>query len=400
MKAFVSLLVVAGLAAGGWFGYEKYGRRRGSDEFITATVDRGDIVATVSATGTVQPITKVLVGSQVSGTVTRWYADFNHSVKQGDLLLELDQDRYKTAVAQRDAAVKVAQARAEESRVRLADAEREFKRIDALAQRKVASDNEHLVAKMTRDAAAATLQASQAELESAQAELESAKVDLSKTQIASPIEGVVISRDVDAGQTVAASLQAPTLFTIAADLKKMEVDANVAESDVGRIREGMSADFRVDAFPDRRFAGTVRQVRYNPTVVDNIVTYVTIIDVDNRELLLRPGMTATVTFEVAKAANAVRVPNAALRFSLETPAPPEVPGRAPSAVSQLEAGPRLYVLQQGRPQPVPVQIGLTDGSFTELRSGLDAGVRIIIDRRWSAMGGGNRPQMPRGPRMM
>lgn len=398
MKGFITVVLLAALAGGGWYGYQRLAPKSSGDEFVVAALDRGDIVATVSATGTVEPLTKVLVGSQLSGTVTKWYADFNQAVKLGDLLLELDQDRYRTAVSQRLASVRISEARVVESRVRLKDAEREMRRIEGLYQRKAASENEYLTIKATHDAADALVKAADATLEAARAELDAAKVDLSKTQIFSPIDGVVISRDVDAGQTVAASLQAPTLFTIAAGLNKMQVNANVAESDVGRIREGMPADFRVDAFPEQRFRGTVRQVRYNPTIVDNIVTYVTVIDVENPDLLLRPGMTANVTFEVAKAANALRVPNAALRFTLDSPGGPVVPGRAPGAT---RGGPRLYVLAGGSPKPVTVEVGLTDGSFTEVRGGeVDSGANVIVDRRWSAGGGGSRPNQPRGPRFM
>src|SRR5262249_3110597 len=317
MRTLIIIGVLAALGAGGWYGYTAITGRSTGEEFVLSPVDRGDIVASVSATGTVEPTTKVLVGSQVSGTAIKWYADFNAPVKSGDLLVELDPQRYKTDVMQRGAAVKTAEARVEESKVRLKDAKREATRLEGLRKRNAASENEYMIAAMQAEAADATLHANEALLDAARAELGSAEVDLSRTRIMSPIDGVVVSRDIDVGQTVAASLQAPTLYTVAADLRKMQVHANVAESDVGRIKEGMDARFPVDAFPDRRFAGKVSQVRYNPTVVDNVVTYVTVIDVENSELLLRPGMTATVTFEVAKVANALRVPNAALRFTPE-----------------------------------------------------------------------------------
>lgn len=397
MRAFISLIVVFALAGGGWFAYSKYSKRPSDDDFITTVADRGPIVATVAATGTVEPITKVLVGSQVSGTVVKWYADFNQAVKREEVLLELDPDRFKRELEQQTAAVKVAEARLLEAEVRLKDATRERKRIQALFERKAGSENEFYVAQAAEGAADATVKAAAAELDAAKAAKSAAAVDLSRTIIRAPIDGVVISRDVDAGQTVAASLQAPTLFTIAADLRRMQVNANVAESDVGRIREGMPVEFRVDAYPERRFVGKVSQVRFNPTTVDNIVTYVTIVDVDNSELLLRPGMTANVTFEVAKVADALRVPNQALRFSPEGPGATQI-GRPPSGEAGGLRGPRVYQLLQGRLSEIPLIVGLTDGSFTEVRGGeLARGAKIVIDRRWT--GGG--PSSPRpGPQRM
>jgi len=401
MKGLLVVVVLAGLAGGSWYGYRMFNGRPVGEEYVFAPIDRGDIVATVAATGTIQPTTKVVVGSQVSGTVVKLYSDFNAPVKTGELLVEIDPQRFKSQVMQQTAAVKTAEARVEEARVRLRDAQREASRIANLRKSNSASDNEYQVVKTTADAAEATLHANEALLEASKAELESAEVDLSRTRINCPIDGVVISRDIDVGQTVAASLQAPTLFTIAADLRKMQVEANVAESDVGRIREGMQASFRVDAYPDRRFSGTVSQVRYNPTVVDNIVTYVTIIDVENPELVLRPGMTANVTFEVARVANALRVPNAALRFSPELPRASS-DTRGPDSIPGSSRGPKVYRLASGRPAEVTIDIGLTDGSFTEIRGGQVAdGEQIILDRKWG--GGGSpagRPGGMRPPRAM
>ncbi len=397
MKAFLTLVLLSAAGVGGWYGYQRLTARPTSDEFVLAPIDRGDIIATVSATGTIEPTTKVLVGSQVSGTVTKWHADFNAPVRLGDLLVELDPERYKTELMQRQASVKMSEARVEEADVRLRDARREETRLSALRKTYAASENEYQIARMQVEAATASLHAAQAQLELARAELNSVAVDLSRTRILSPLDGVVISRDIDVGQTVAASLQAPTLYTIASDLRQMQVQANVAESDIGRVREDMTASFRVDAYPERRFRGRVSQVRYNPTVVDNIVTYVTIIEVENPDLLLRPGMTATVTFEVAKIANALRVPNAALRFSPE--GPPQIAN--PTARGPGKArGPQVYQLVDGKPKSIQLDIGLTDGSFTEVRGGgLNAGDTIILDRRWSS-GAATRSAPPRGPRMM
>lgn len=400
MKALIWLLVLAGIGVGGWYGYNAWAYRPTGDDFVLAPIDRGEIIATVAATGTVEPTTKVLVGSQVSGTVVKWYMDFNAPVKVGDLLLELDPERYKTDVMRGKAAVKTAEARIEEARARATDARREEQRLGELRKRSAASENEYRIAQAAAEASEATLHAAEATLESAKAELNSAQVDLSRTRIFCPIDGVVVSRDIDAGQTVAASFQAPTLYTIASDLRRMQVQANVAESDIGKVHEGMDARFRVDAFPDRRFQGRVSQVRYNPTIVDNIVTYVTVIDVENPDLLLRPGMTATVTFEVAKVANALRVPNAALRFTPDAPRASN-DTRGPGAAVGGDRKPKIYRLANGRPTPIPVEVGLTDGSFTEVRGNeLADGEQIIIERRWGAAGGAGGQRGPRMPRAM
>lgn len=400
MKGVITLVALVGAGVGGWYGYSALTKGPDAEDFVLAPVDRGEIVATIAATGTVEPTTKVLVGSQVSGTVMKWYVDFNAPVKVGDLLLELDPERYKTDVMRGRAAVKTAEARIEESRVRAKDSRREEQRLGELRKRNAASDNEYKIAQAAAEAAEATLHAAEATLDSVKAELNSSEVDLGRTRIICPIDGVVVSRDIDAGQTVAASFQAPTLYTIASDLRKMQVQANVAESDVGKVHEGMEARFRVDAFPERRFEGRVSQVRYNPTIVDNIVTYVTIIDVENPDLLLRPGMTATVTFEVAKVANALRVPNAALRFSPEAPRA-AADTRGPAAMAGLDHKPKIYRLSDGKPTPIPVDVGLTDGSFTEVRgNALADGEKIIIERRWGAAGGAGAPRGPRMPRAM
>jgi HlyD family secretion protein len=394
MRGVVSLVVVAAVAGGGWYGYRAFNSSDETDQFITAEIERGSIVKTVTATGTIEPTILVLVGTQVSGTVTRWYADFNQSVRAGETLLELDQDRYRSELEQRTAAVRIAEARVAEAEVRHKDLARERKRIEGLYERRVASENEFLQIVAMEEAMKATLLGVQAELESARAAEKAAAVDLSRTVIESPIDGIVISRDVDAGQTVAASLQTPTLFTIAADLRQMQVHAAVAEADVGQVREGMKADFTVDAYPDRRFDGIVSQVRFNPTIIDNIVTYVTLIDVDNENLLLRPGMTANVTFEVARVDDVLRVPNAAMRFS-PTPQMQMAGDRRPMAAPRARGGPRVYKLIDGKPTPVSINVGLSDGAYSQLLDdSIAAGEHIIVERRWG--GGESGPR--RAPR--
>lgn len=410
MKAFLAILVLAGLSAGAYFGYEHWFSRDEQPTYRTAEVKRGELVATVSATGTVEPLLKVVVGSQVSGTVVKWYADFNDHVTEGQVLLELDQDRYKATVEQRKASLAVAKARREESAARLAQARLEFEKIEQALQRMAASEFEVRTARTEVDAAAATVQAGDAQVEASEADLQFANAELSKTVIKAPIDGVVIKRDVDIGQTVAASLQAPSLFLIANDLKQMRVNAAVSETDIGKIREGMDAQFRVDAYPGRKFRGVVSQVRFAETVVDNVVTYTTLIDVNNSDLTLRPGMTATILFEVDKAADTLMVPNAALRFdpagdlAVNNPADWFRPGKGKA----MAAKPRVYKLINQELVEVPIEPGLNDGSNTQVVSGeLVAGDEIVLEktggagapggRRGPPMGGGGG-QM-RGPRM-
>lgn len=397
MKTITLIITAAVIAGGSYFGYTRFSTKQAADAFVLRPLQRGTIIQTVSATGTIEPITKVIVGSQVSGNILRWHADFNDRVTEGFVLAELDPDRFQTAYNQASAELAMAQAREEEAAVRYKDAERERLRISKLMDTFTASENELLVATATADAAMAAWHAAQASVKSAEAQLNAAKVDLDRTIIRSPIDGVVITRNIDIGQTVAASLQAPELFLIANNLERMQVNANVAESDVGLIEEGKPATFRVDAYPDRVFEGKISQIRYDATILDGVVTYVTIIEVNNPDLVLRPGMTANVTFEVAKVENVLRIPNAALRFSPQpfdagTGGPPRQGSRVPT-VWTLDG--------KGEPRPVEIRTGLSDGSFTELVEGpLKEGDRIITERNWRgrSSGGSGRPDLTRSMR--
>lgn len=382
MKAIGIVIVVGTLVSGGYFGYTKFIAEQQEPGYVLKELDRGDIVQTVSATGTIEPITKVIVGSQVSGNILKWYADFNDRVTEGFVLAELEKDRFQTAFNQASAELALARAREEESRVRFKDSQREANRLQRLTESNTASENEYLIALAAAEAAEAVWHGAQASVEAAEAFLNAAKVDLDRTIIRSPIDGVVISRNIDVGQTVAASLQAPELFLIANKLERMQVNANVAESDIGLIQEGRNASFRVDAYPDRDFTGVISQIRYNATIVDAVVTYVTLIEVENNDLALRPGMTANVTFEVAKAENAIRVPNAALRFS---PAPPDSSGRG-APVVRVTPKPTVWMLDaKGMPKPVQIETGLTDGTYTELLGeNLKEGDKVITERNWRA----------------
>ena len=280
-------------------------------------MDRGDVVEVVGATGALEAVTTVQIGSQVSGTIQSLNADFNSTVKKGQIIARLDPSILDARLGQAQANLLAAKANVERARSSVEDMRQKYERAKELAAQKLLPATELETAKANYDGATAELKANQAAESQSAANLNQAKVDLSHTVIDTPIDGVVISRNVDVGQTVAASFQAPVLFVIANDLARMRVNASVDEADVGRVREGQDVTFHVDAFPEREFKGLVEQVRLNPTTVSNVVSYNTIIAVDNRDLLLRPGMTATVSIVVRKAENALRIPASALRFRPE-----------------------------------------------------------------------------------
>ncbi len=303
----VAVLAVVGAAAF----FVLRGREGSAEKWRTQAVDRGAVEVTVSATGTIQPVEKVEVGSQASGTLSWLGADFNDRVRKGQVIAQLEPSSYRTAVAQSEANLARAQAA-------FSEASRNFERSRELKERNV-------IAQVDLDAAEAAFDQRKAEVKQAQASLQSARVNLGYTTITSPIDGVIIARAVDIGQTVAASLSAPKLFQIAGDLTRMQVETKIDEADIGRVAPGLSATFTVDAFPEDTFEGTVRQVRLEPLIEQNVVTYTTVIDVSNPELKLKPGMTANVTIRIEKKDDVLRVPNAALRFR-----PPETPGKGGS----------------------------------------------------------------------
>ena len=283
-------------------------------EVRTATVSTGDVIDSVGATGILEAVTTVQVGSQVSGKIQELYADFNSIVRADEVIARLDPSLFETQVEQSKANLIRAQADVERLTIAIDDAETKLARAKGLSARSLIPASELEAAQVEARLAEAQLRSSRAQMTQAEASLNQANVNLGHTIITSPIDGIVISRSVDVGQTVAASMQAPILFLLAADLTKMKVNANIDESDVGRIRPGQVVRFRVDAYPDSEFEGLVSQVRLEPIVVENVVTYATQIDVPNPDLRLKPGMTATVTLEIARRNDAVRIPNAALRF--------------------------------------------------------------------------------------
>lgn len=278
-------------------------------------IDKGDIEALVITTGSLNPVTTVDVGSQVSGKIDELYVDFNSRVKEGQVIAELDQSQFLTRVKQNEANYQSAEASLKKTKVTLDNTKKKYDRAMNLFEKDLISFEEKEAIETQYYSAMADIQSSEARLEQAESQLDSSKVDLTYTIIKSPIDGVVINRRVNIGQTVAASFQAPVLFQIANDLSKMQVECSVDEADIGKVKEGQKVRFTVDAFPDENFTGKVSQVRYAPEIVQNVVTYTTIVEVDNPEMKLRPGMTATASVVTGEAKNVLRVPNSALRFN-------------------------------------------------------------------------------------
>ena len=314
MRKTLLVVVAIVLLAAGAYGYYKYKQKPEPPTITTARVTRGDLAETVGATGTLQAVTTVQVGTQVSGTIQELNADFNSLVRKGQVLARLDPSLIQSQIEQARANLIRAEADLERLRVSLDDARTKLVRARELSEKKLIAQTELEAAEVAVRSAEAQLRSQQAGVTQSQASLRQNQVNLAHTVIESPIDGLVISRNVDVGQTVAASMSAPTLFVLAADLTKMQVLASLDESDVGRIRPGQAVRFRVDAFPTDEFTGNVTQVRLQPTTVQNVVTYQTVIDVPNPDLKLKPGMTANVNIEIARRGDVLRVPNAALRF--------------------------------------------------------------------------------------
>jgi len=312
------LALFAIIALGFVFGVSAYMRgRNGETRYTTAQPDRGDVVEVVGATGALQAVTTVQVGSQVSGTIQSLMADFNSVVKKGQVIARLDPSTFEARLGQARANLVSARANVERTRAQVTDTRQKFERARELASENLLPQSDLETAKANYDGAVAQMKASEAAVSQAEASVNQAEVDLAHTIIETPIDGVVINRNVDVGQTVAASFQAPVLFVIANDLTRMQVNASIDEADIGRVKVDQEVSFRVDAHPERTFVGRVEQVRLQPTTVQNVVSYNTIISVDNAEQLLMPGMTATVSVIVRKAEDVVRVPASALRFRPE-----------------------------------------------------------------------------------
>jgi HlyD family secretion protein len=309
------LILIAAIAAGGGLFYYRSLQAAKVPTPVTAEVTRGDVIAKVDATGTLAPVTTVQVGSQVSGTVKALFVDFNAEVRKGQVIAELDPSLFQTQVDQARATLIKSQSDVDRAKVEVDDSASKLRRAQELYEQKLISRNDLETAQSTAMQAEAAFKSAEAQVTQARAALNQAQVNLGHTVIRSPIDGTVISRSVDVGQTVAASMSAPTLYVIAQDLKHMQVSASIDESDIGRIGAGQLVTFRVDAYPQQTFRGTVKQVRLDAKTDQNVVSYTTMIDVPNEDLRLKPGMTANVTVQTAANEDVLRVPNSALRFA-------------------------------------------------------------------------------------
>ncbi len=342
-----------------------------------ATVTRGPITQLVTATGTLNPVVNVQVGSQVSGNIQKLFADFNSEVKAGQTVAQIDPALFQAAVTQAEGDLATSQAALELAKLNATRTETLFKQKNSSQQ--------------DFDQATAALHQAEGNVKIKQGALDKAKADLDHCTITSPIDGVVISRNVDVGQTVAASLQAPVIFAIANDLTKMQIDSNVAEADIGAVSVDQDVDFTVDAFPTRTFHGKVVQVRNAPITVQNVVTYDTVIGVSNPDLKLKPGMTANVSIIIAHKDNVLQLKNAALRFR-----PPEAAtsdqarstsspsGQRPTGARERKPERTVYILSYGRPKSAQIKTGISDGIVTEVTEGSKEGDRVVTAELSSA----------------
>jgi HlyD family secretion protein len=397
LTLFIGLVTAATITVSAFYG-------RGTDPRLavsTETVTRGSIVNKVSASGTLEAVTTVQVGSQVSGSIESLYADFNSIVKKGQVLARLEPSLFRAAIEQEQANLVRAQADDERVRVLLADAESKLARARQLADRQLIPANDLADAEVARATAEAQVRSSAAGVTQARAALRQAQVNLSKTVITSPIDGIVISRNVDVGQTVAASLSAPTLFVLAADLTQMQLNASIDESDLGDIDTAQRVRFTVDAYPGETFTGVVKQVRLSPVVTSNVVTYAAIITAPNPELKLKPGMTATLDVEIERKDSVLRVPAAAIRFK---PTAEQLEAMNATAVDNPKRQPIVWVMDGDAVTGVPVRTGVSDGVWTELLQAPFAEGTEVVTRVASpttaapASGAVNSPLMGTQPR--
>jgi len=371
-KIIIGLIIVIALGVILFFVFKN---KDGKQKYVTERITRGDIKSTVSATGTVNAVTTVQVGTQVSGTIQKLFVDFNSPVRKGQLLAQIDPAIFEAQVGQARANLLSAKANLEKSQVMLRDTKTTLERNKTLYAKNFIAKSDLDTSETNYLSAVAQIKVAEAQIEQAQAALDSSAINLKYTKILSPVRGTVISRNIDVGQTVAASFQTPTLFTIAQDLTKMQIDTSVDEADIGKVKAGQKAAFTVDAYPESPFNGKVSVVRNAPITVSNVVTYNAVIIVDNTSLKLKPGMTANVSIETESKQSVLRVPNAALRFKPATPAatPDQKAAKGPRS-------PGVWILENNKSKNVKITTGISDGNYTEVISNeLTEGQQIITD---------------------
>ena len=384
----ILIVIILGVAAFVFFRNKDNGLK-----YRTEKITKGVLETNVTATGAVNAVTTVLVGTQVSGTIKNIYVDFNSPVKKGQLIALIDPSIFETQVEQARANLFSAKANLEKAEASLVDAKRTFERNKQLYSKDLIARSDVDTAETNNETAKAQVSVAKAQVAQTGAALKNSQANLGYTRILSPVDGVVISRNVDVGQTVAASFQTPTLFTIAQDLTKMQINTNVGEADIGSMKVGQDVEFTVDAYPDITFKGRVWQVRNAPITIQNVVTYDVVIKMDNPELKLKPGMTANVSVIVSIKKDVLKIPNAALRFKPSekgTGAPAKGMGGAE------KKGTGVWILENNKPKRIKVVAGMSDGNFTELVSGdIKEGQEVIVESLIKSKG---QTSNNRGPR--
>ena len=367
-KILIALMVIIALSSGAYFIFRS---NENEQKFRTEKILKGDIIQSITASGTVNAVTTVLVGTQVSGTIKNILVDFNSVVKKGQLIAQIDPAIFNGQVEQARANVLSATANVEKAVVALADSKRTLNRQNELFAKNLVARSDVDAAKTAYDTAGTQVSAAKAQLSQSEAALRIAETNLRYTKIVSPVNGIVVSRNVDTGQTVAASFQTPTLFNIAQDLTKMQIDSSVAEADIGKIQVGQSVEFTVDAYPDSPFQGKVSEIRNAPINVQNVVTYDVVVKVENPELRLKPGMTANVSIIVSSKKDVLRIPNTALRFR---------PSEKRDLTAKKGKGSGIWVLENNKLKRIAITTGISDGTYTELLSGeIREGQEIIVE---------------------
>jgi HlyD family secretion protein len=390
LRRITAAAIILAVIAGGALWYRQSAATGAATTYQTEAVVRSPLVVTVTATGTIEPTTQVDVSSEMSGVVRSVNVENNSLIKKGDVLAQLDIDRLEAQLGRAKATLAANEARLTDAQATVEERNRAYDRQVSLRKKGFSPEQDLEVARAARDRAVAAVSSAEADIAVAKADVHLQEIDIAKSQIVSPIEGIVLKRSVEPGQTVASSLQAPVLFTLAEDLKRMQLEAEVDEADIGAVATGQTASFTVDAYPGKSFAARIETLEFSPQTVDGVVTYKAILSVDNSELLLRPGMTATAQITVKQVSDALTVANAALRYeppkraerqsrsllSMLMPRPPRFDN---ATKNEAPSGDRaVWILKDGKPQRIPVSIGSTDGKRTEIVSGgIGAGDDVI-----------------------
>ena len=386
MGKAVKIIIVLAVLAG--VGYWWSGSAEVKNGYVVKKLEKGSITEKITASGTINPISTINIGTQVSGTVSEIYVDYNSQVKKDQLLARIDPALFEATVNQRRAALNVAKAEVQVGENEVEYARKNLNRIKKLNASRYSSDKDLDLSDKEYNNAVAQLALKKAQVEQAQAALDSAETELRYTKIISPVDGIVVSKEVEVGQTVAASFQTPTLFNVAEDLTKMQIEASVVEADIAKVKEEQTVEFSVDSFPDEVFFGKVTQVRNEAITTSNVVTYEVIIEVDNRDLKLKPGMTANVEIITAEKKDVLLVPNKALRFYITDE----------SGETKRYKDKGIWVLDNGKPERLAIKTGVSDEDYTEVSGdNLSEGMSVITDEADSAVGGSRavRMRMPR-----